>query len=88
MKTYLVVFASVLLAELGDKTQLATLLFATNPHVSRVGVFVAAASALVVTSLLTVAVGARIGTWIAPDHLKIVAGLGFAAIGLWILFAR
>ena len=29
MKTYLVVFASVLMAELDDKTQLATLLFAS-----------------------------------------------------------
>ena len=88
MKTYLVVFASVLMAELGDKTQLATLLFATNPHVSRVGVFVAAASALVVTSLAAVLIGARIGTWVAPEHLKVVAGLAFIAIGLWILLAR
>lgn len=88
MKTYLVVFASVLMAELGDKTQLATLLFATNPHVSRVGVFVAAASALVVTSLAAVLVGARIGGWIAPDHLKIVAGCVFIAIGVWMLVAR
>ncbi len=88
MKTYLVVFASVLMAELGDKTQLATLLFATNPHVNRVGVFVAAASALVVSSLAAVLIGARIGTWVAPDHLKIVAGLAFIAIGLWMLLAR
>lgn len=88
MKTYLVVFASVLMAELGDKTQLATLLFATNPHVSRIGVFVAAASALVVTSLAAVLIGARIGSWIAPDHLKVVAGLGFVAIGVWMLLAR
>ena len=88
MKTYLVVFASVLMAELGDKTQLATLLFATNPHVSRVGVFVAAASALVVTSLAAVLIGARIGSWVAPEHLRIVAGLAFIAIGLWMLLAR
>ena len=88
MRTYLAVFVTVFLAELGDKTQLATLLFATTPHVSRVGVFVAAASALVVSSLLAVAVGARIGAWIAPDHLKVLAGLVFIAIGLWILLAR
>jgi putative Ca2+/H+ antiporter (TMEM165/GDT1 family) len=88
MKTYLVVFASVLMAELGDKTQLATLLFATNPHVSRAGVFAAAASALVVSSLVAVLIGARIGSWIGPEHLKIVAGLAFIAIGVWMLVAR
>ena len=88
MKTYLIVFASILMAELGDKTQLATLFFATNPQVSRAGVFAAAASALVVSSLVAVVVGASIGKWVAPDHLKIVAGLGFIVIGVWMLLAR
>ena len=88
MKTYLVVFASVFLAELGDKTQLATLFFATNPGISRVGVFAAAASALVVSSLVAVLVGARIGAWVAPEHLKVVAGVGFLGVGLWILLTR
>ncbi len=41
MKSYAVVFLSVLLAELGDKTQVATLVFATNPAVSKLGVFAA-----------------------------------------------
>lgn len=88
MKTYAVVFLSVFLAELGDKTQLATLFFATNPAVSKVGVFVAAAGALVVSSLLAVVVGAQLGAWVSPERLKIVAGLGFIAIGLWMLFVR
>lgn len=88
MKTYAVVFLSVLLAELGDKTQLATLFFATNPAVSKLGVFAAAAGALVIASLLAVAVGAQVGAWVPPERLKIVAGLGFIAIGLWMLLAR
>ena len=88
MKTYVVVFLSVFVAELGDKTQLATLFFATNPAISKVGVFVAAAGALVVSSLLAVAIGAQLGAWLPPERLKILGGLGFIAIGLWMLLAR
>ena len=88
MKTYAVVFLSVFLAELGDKTQLATLFFAANPAVSKVGVFAAAAGALVISSLLAVAVGAQLGAWVPPERWKILAGLGFVAIGLWMLVVR
>jgi len=88
MKTYAVVFLSVFLAELGDKTQLATLFFASNPAASKVGVFVAAAGALVVSSLLAVAIGAQLGAWLPTERLKILGGLGFIAIGLWMLLAR
>lgn len=88
MRTYLLVFVSVFLAELGDKTQLATLLFATNPAVSRPGVFAAAAGALVASTLLAVVVGASLGAWIEPARLRRVAGIGFVAIGLWMLLAR
>ena len=85
MKMYLAVFASVLVAELGDKTQLATLLYATDPAVGKLGVFLAAASALVLSTALAVAVGAHAGDWIAPKLLRTVAGLGFVAIGVWVL---
>ncbi len=88
MKTYAVVFLSVFLAELGDKTQLATLFFATNPAMSRWGVFAAAAGALVVSTLLAVAVGAEVGAWVPPERLRIVAALGFILIGVWMLAAR
>jgi putative Ca2+/H+ antiporter (TMEM165/GDT1 family) len=88
MKTYALVFASVFLAELGDKTQLATLTFAATPGVSRLGVFVAAAAALVTSSLLAVLVGERLGEWISPHHLTRAAGVLFVAIGLWMLIAR
>lgn len=88
MKTYAVVFLSVFLAELGDKTQLATLFFATNPAMSRRGVFAAAAGALVVSTLLAVAVGAEVGAWVPPERLRVVAALGFILIGVWMLAAR
>ena len=88
MKTYVLVFASVFLAELGDKTQLATLTFAAMPGASRVGIFLAAAAALVTSTLLAVLVGEKLGEWIAPHHLTRAAGLLFVSIGVWMLIAR
>ncbi len=88
MKPYLIVFVSIFVAELGDKTQLATLLFASDPGVSRVGVFVAAAAALTASSLLAVLAGAALGSAISPGVLKTVAGVAFIAIGAWILVVR
>jgi len=85
MKTYLVVFASVFVAELGDKTQLATLLYAIDPVTVKLGVFLAAAAALVLSSALAVVIGSHAGDWISPKVLKTVAGLGFIAVGAWVL---
>jgi putative Ca2+/H+ antiporter (TMEM165/GDT1 family) len=85
MKTYLVVFASVFVAELGDKTQMATLLYATDPAAGKLGVFLAAASALVLSTALAVVIGSHAGDWISPKVLKTVAGLGFIAVGAWVL---
>ena len=88
MSNLLPIFLSILLAELGDKTQLATLLFATNPKLSRVGVFFAAASALTVSSLLAVLLGDQLMRVVSPDLLHRLAGIGFIVIGLWMLLAK
>jgi putative Ca2+/H+ antiporter (TMEM165/GDT1 family) len=88
MRPYLVIFLSVLLAELGDKTQLATIIFATNAEIGKMGVFAAAAAALVTSSLLAVLVGSQLGHWLPTTSLRPVAGVGFIAIGLWMLLVR
>jgi putative Ca2+/H+ antiporter (TMEM165/GDT1 family) len=88
MKAYAAVFLSVFVAELGDKTQLATLLFASRPDTSKAGVFLASAAALVTSSLLAVLVGERLGAWLRPELLKTLAGGAFIAIGAWMLLAR
>jgi len=79
------VFVTVFLAELGDKTQLATLLFAGDPHANRLGVFLASSGALVLSSLIAVFLGGQLVHYLSPYLLKIVAGIGFIAIGVWIL---
>jgi len=85
MKPYAVVFVSVLLAELGDKTQMATLLFASDTALSRWGVLAAAGGALVTSTALAVLVGTWLGSWLTPRHLNLAAGIGFVAIGAWML---
>lgn len=84
-KTLLTVFGSVFVAELGDKTQLATLLFASGKEVSKLTVFLGSASALVLTSALGVLVGALMSEHINERYLHYIAGAGFIAIGMWTL---
>jgi putative Ca2+/H+ antiporter (TMEM165/GDT1 family) len=77
------VFASVFIAELGDKTQLATMLFASDKETSKLTVFAGAALALIVTSAIGVLAGSVISQFISEKHLRYLAGVGFIAIGLW-----
>lgn len=79
------VFVSVFLAELGDKTQLATMLFAAKPGTSRLTVFTASALALVCTSALGVLAGSAISAVVTPRQLSYAAGVGFIAIGVMTL---
>lgn len=81
----LTVFATVFFAELGDKTQLATLLFAADKEVSKVTVFVGASLALIVTSAIGVLAGGVISQYVSEKYLHYIAGIGFVAIGVWTL---
>jgi len=84
-KVLATVFMSVFVAELGDKTQLATLLFAADKGVSKLAVFIGAALALVVTSAIGVLAGSAVSQYVSPKTLQYLAGIGFIAIGLWTL---
>lgn len=86
LKTLAVVFSAVFIAELGDKTQLATMLFATDKSVSKLTVFTGAALALVVASAIGVLAGSFISNYISEKYLSIIAGIGFIAIGIVTVF--
>jgi len=77
------IFAAVLIAELGDKTQLATLLFASDRNLNPYQVFFAAAAALVLATGLAVLVGNQAARYLDMVPLKLIAGIGFIAIGCW-----
>ena len=85
LRVFATVFVTIFVAELGDKTQLATLLYAAEAKNPRIVVVLASSSALVLTSLLGVAAGALVSEYLNPRVLSWVAGLGFVAIGLWTL---
>ena len=84
-KTLAMVFSAVFIAELGDKTQIATMLFAADKEVSKLTVFIGASLALVLASAIGVVAGSVISEYVSPRHLNIVAGLGFIGIGIWTL---
>lgn len=84
-KLFTTVFASVFLAEMADKTQLATLLFASRPEASRWLVFVAASLALVASSAVAVTAGSLVSQWLDPRWTLLLAGGGFMVIGAWFL---
>lgn len=85
-KIILTVFVTVFIAELGDKTQLATLLFAADKEVSKWSVFFGASLALIATSAIGVLAGGVISNYISARHLSYIAGIGFIGIGIWTLF--
>jgi putative Ca2+/H+ antiporter (TMEM165/GDT1 family) len=81
------VFISVFIAEMADKTQLVTMLFAADKDVSKWLVFTGAAGALVLTSAIGVAAGALLAEYINPRIMSGLAGAGFMVIGAWVLYS-
>jgi putative Ca2+/H+ antiporter (TMEM165/GDT1 family) len=86
-KLFATVFSTVFVAELGDKTQLATLLYASDASHPKLTVFAASAAALIATSGIAVLAGSVVAEYIDPRVVRWVAGLGFVAVGLWVLIA-
>ena len=81
MREFLMMFFTIFVAELGDKTQLATLLFASERKLPPLAVFGASAGALVLGAALAVAFGSLAGKFLAHVPLKLIAGIGFIVIG-------
>ncbi len=85
-KIFLTIFAAVFVAELGDKTQLATMLFAADKEVSKTTVFIAASAALIVASAIGVLAGSLLAEYINEKYLHYIAGVGFMIIGAVTLY--
>lgn len=86
LKILATVFISVFIAEMGDKTQLATMLFASDKEVSKWTIFFGASLALIAASGIGVLAGSALSHYISEKHLHYMAGAGFVIIGLWTLW--
>lgn len=79
------VFVTVFLAEIADKTQVATFLYAANSHNGKATVFVGAALALVIASAIAVFAGAALSQWLNEKTMARLAGTAFILVGIWTL---
>jgi len=81
-------FISVFVAELGDKTQLATMALSGDAPTARarIYVFAGASLALVTTSAIGVLAGAALGRFVSPVVVQRCAGVLFLVLGGWMLF--
>jgi putative Ca2+/H+ antiporter (TMEM165/GDT1 family) len=86
VKSLAVIFGTVFLAELADKTQLATVLFSAQNPQSKVLVFAAAASGLVLACAIGVLAGGFVAQHLETRLLTRIAGIGFILIGAWTLW--
>ncbi|MDZ8031383.1 MAG: TMEM165/GDT1 family protein [Nostoc sp. DedQUE08] len=78
-------FVTIFLAEIGDKTQLSTLLMSAQSHSPWV-VFIGSAAALITTSLLGVLLGSWIANRLSPKTVEKSAGVMLLVISLMLFW--
>ena len=79
-------FLTILVAELGDKTQIATLAISGSSQ-KPLAVFIGSSLALVLASFIGVALGGSFSKFIPSYFLQIFASIGFLIIGLNLLIS-
>jgi putative Ca2+/H+ antiporter (TMEM165/GDT1 family) len=85
LREFLMAFVTIFLAEIGDKTQLATLLMTAESKSPWV-VFAGAAAALITTSLLGVLIGRWLARKLSADTLETATGAGMLLISVLLLW--
>ena len=78
-------FLTVFLAELGDKTQLATVAISGTSN-RPLAVFIGSSSALVLASLIGAIAGGSMANVVPAEVLQLIASVGFLVIGLRLLW--
>ena len=86
-RTITTAFILVFLAELGDKTQLTTMLLSSKSS-SIWWVFIGSACALVLNSLIGVLLGSFIHKYIPHLYIQVGSGIAFLIIGALLVFGK
>ncbi|MCY7390851.1 MAG: TMEM165/GDT1 family protein [Leptolyngbyaceae cyanobacterium CAN_BIN12] len=84
-KVFTSTFITIFLAELGDKTQVSTLLMSAEFHNPWV-IFAGAGTALILTTLIGVWVGQWLSSRLSPRTLDVAAGIILALISAWLVW--
>jgi Ca2+/H+ antiporter, TMEM165/GDT1 family len=82
--TFFSTFITIFLAEMGDKTQLATLLLSAQSGSPWI-VFIGSGAALIATSLVGVLLGRYLAKVLSPETLDIAAGMLLMIISILLL---
>ncbi|HET6907194.1 MAG TPA: TMEM165/GDT1 family protein [Rhodanobacteraceae bacterium] len=85
METFLISLGAVALAEVGDKTQLLSLVLAAKyrkPWPICLGVLVAT----LVNHAIAAEIGAWLAHWLTPDVQRWLVGVSFIVVAIWALF--
>jgi len=83
LKMLLTVFVAVFVAELGDKTELTTVLFASDKTISKLTVLIGASLAYIVSAAIEVLGGVVFSQYVSAKYLRYIAGIGFIGRGIW-----
>ncbi|TDT50489.1 TMEM165/GDT1 family protein [Fonticella tunisiensis] len=87
LKIIISTFLLVFIAELGDKTQITTMLLSAQSQ-SKVAVFLGSSLALICSSLAGVILGTIINKYIPPNVIQISAAIAFIVIGILLLLNK
>lgn len=80
-------FVTIFLAELGDKTQIATMMLAANSK-QKIIIFIGSSLALVCSSLVAVLLGNKLSSLIPPQYIQKGAAIAFITIGILLLLNK
>ena len=85
-RLFLSAFLTVFISEMGDKTQITTLLLAGAKPTYVLWVALGSVSALICTSFIEVIIGAKlIARFVSPGKIKIISGIVFLFLGFLLL---